>query len=127
MKSQNNIECPKCGHTTCVFGGIDNWNNEDTDRVQFTPTSIKQKSFWRLIDRQVDLNDNGRITACYSCGHMWGNVDKEKLQSVLSSLEWNGELQTRSNSISLAILVERILILVVILLSLFIIFIYLKS
>jgi len=127
MKNQNNIKCPECGLNTCVFGKIDNRDSEVTDNVHFVPSNIIQKSFWKFINRDVDLTKNGNITACYSCGYMWGHLNSDKLKNVLSKLGWEGEPQIERKTINLPIIAERVAIAIVISLVLFIFFLYFKT
>ena len=93
MISKNNIPCPNCRSNTCVLGKLDPSNSDLTFEGEFYPAYIKPKSFWSIIDTRVNLESEKGFYACYSCGHLWSKINKDKLKSVLENLECNGDIQ----------------------------------
>ena len=94
MKSENNIPCPKCNSITAVLGKLEPNDSERQFDGKFYPLYIKPNSFYSMFSARVNLDNNNDFYACYSCGHLWGQVNINKLQEVLEKYQWNGELQT---------------------------------
>ena len=93
MESKNKIPCPKCNAITCVLGKLDSNDSDYIFRGHFSPLYMKIKVFWTLSGTAVDLEPEQKFYACYSCGHLWGQVDRHELLKVLEKCDWKGEEQ----------------------------------